>query len=168
MATSASAKVYAAFSAVLSNPLDLVTPEAVLKADLSPIEFGSGTGEYEVAKWWSDERSLSASSNEDLDFAGSLTDALGTTLTFSTIKGILVIADEGNTNDVVIGGDATNTVLGIFTAEPDSIEIGPGGVFMWVQPKTGVTVTAGTGDLIRIANGGSGTSVTYKIIVIGT
>jgi hypothetical protein len=29
-------------------------------------------------------------------------------------------------------------------------------------------VTAGTGDILQVANSGAGTSVTYDIIVIGT
>ncbi len=167
MTVSASAKIYAAVGSILSNTLDLSTPTSEQKADLTPIEFDSGTGDYQINKVWHDQRSLSASTNEDLDLAAGLTDALGSTITMTAVKVIVIKADEDNTNDVVIGGDATNTVLGIFTAEADSIEIGPGGVFMWVQPKTGATVTAGTGDLFRVANGSSGTSVTYKIWILG-
>ena len=33
---------------------------------------------------------------------------------------------------------------------------------------TGVTVTAGTGDIIQVVNSAGGTSITYDIIVIGT
>ncbi len=167
MAVQASANVYAAIGWVLSNEFDLADVSAEQKADLTPIEFTSGTGDYEINKIVSDERSLSASGTENLDLAGGFTDALGNTVTMTAVKAILVIADAGNTNNVVVGGDATNTVLGIFTAEADSIEVKPGGVFMWVAPKTGATVTATTGDLLMITNGSSGTSVTYKIVILG-
>lgn len=163
----ASAKVYAAIAAVLSNELDMLTPEGVLKADLTPVEFGSGTGEYEISKWFSDERSLSASATENLDLAGGLTDALGVTITFTAIKAILVLADKDNTNDVVVGGAGANTFLGVFADATDKVNVKPGGMFLWCAPETGATVTASTGDILLVANSAGSTSVTYKIVILG-
>jgi hypothetical protein len=54
-------------------------------------------------------------------------------------------------------------------AAGDGIALRPGATFVWISPDaTGVTVTAGTGDLLNIANSGAGTSVTYDVIIIGT
>lgn len=167
MTVRGSAKIIATISAFLSNDLDLQEVVAEIEADLTPIEFESGTGEYQINKVFADERSLSASGTENIDVAGVLTDALGNTITMTAVKAVFILADEDNTNDVVVGGDATNTVLGIFSAEAGAINVKPGGVFMWVAPKTGAAVVAGTGDLLMITNSAAGTSVTYKIVILG-
>lgn len=50
----------------------------------------------------------------------------------------------------------------------DIINIRPGGALILLAPDaTGYAVTAGTGDLLRIANSAGSTSVTYDIILIG-
>ena len=43
----------------------------------------------------------------------------------------------------------------------------PGGVFLWAAPSGGLTVTGGTGDILQVANSGSGTGVTYSIVIVG-
>ena len=115
-----------------------------------------------------DKRTISASSTENLDLAGGLVDPLGATLTFVTVKAIYVKASSANTNNVVVGGAGSNTLLGIFSDATDKILVKPGGVFMWVAPATGATVTTLTGDILLVANSSSGTSVTYDIVIIGT
>lgn len=115
-----------------------------------------------------DTRTISASSTENLDLAGGLVDPLGATLTFVTVKAIYVKASSANTNNVVVGGAGSNTLLGIFSDATDKILVKPGGVFMWVAPATGATVTTLTGDILLVANSSSGTSVTYDIVIIGT
>src|SRR5262245_15857840 len=114
MAVAASAKVYTAVGSVLSNTLDMATPTSEQKADLTPIEFSSGTGEYEINRVFHDERSLSASGTENIDLAGALVDALGSTITFTAVKAIIVEANINNTNDVVVGGAGSNTFIGMF------------------------------------------------------
>ena len=115
-----------------------------------------------------DKRTISASSTENIDLAGGLVDPLGATLTFVTVKAIYVKASSANTNNVVVGGAGSNTLLGIFSDATDKILVKPGGVFMWVAPATGATVTTLTGDILLVANSSSGTSVTYDIVIIGT
>jgi len=44
----------------------------------------------------------------------------------------------------------------------------PGGCFVLAWPGTGLTVTAGTADLITVTNSAGSTGVTYKVILIGT
>src|SRR5678816_4931436 len=55
-------------------------------------------------KIWAAERSLAGSATEDLDLAGGgLADPLGVTITaFVKVKAILIEADAGNTNDVLV------------------------------------------------------------------
>lgn len=150
----------------LTSELDLATAAVPLDYR-SRLDLASGTGSGQADMMWSDTRTLAASSNEDLDLAGSLTGPLGGTLTFAKLKAIIVAAAAGNTNNVQVTRPASNGVP-LFLAASDGIAVLPGGFFFWAAPGAGVTVTASTGDLINIANSSSGTSVTYDIVIIGT
>lgn len=127
-----------------------------------------GTGANQAQKFFRDQRSVNASSNDDLDLAGSLLDPFGQTLTFTVVKGIWISSDAANTSNLTIGNAASNqfaTWLGAATHTVGPIL--PGGWFGIYRPDAaGYTVTAGTGDLLRIANGSGGTAV-YDIIIIG-
>ena len=150
-----------------SNDLSAVQAEfnALSKTEIT---LTPGTSANAADLIFMDTRTIAASSSENLDMAGSLVDPLGATLTFATIKAIYVKAASGNTNNVVVGGAGSNTLLGIFSDATDKIVVKPGGVFLWVAPATGAAVTASTGDILLVANSSSGSSVTYDIVIIGT
>jgi hypothetical protein len=79
-----------------------------------------------------------------------------------------VRAAAGNTNAVAVGGAASNGFVGWVADATDKINVRPGGVFgLFAPDSAGYPVTAGTADLLRIGNGGAGSSVTYDIIIIG-
>jgi hypothetical protein len=129
-----------------------------------------GTAAGQADRMFTDRRTIAASSNDDLDLAGSLTDGFGATITFARVKAIIISAAAGNTNNVLVGGDATNTFLTYTVVEGDAIILRPGATLALIAgaaDATGYAVTAGTGDLLRITNSGAGTSVTYDIVVIG-
>lgn len=127
----------------------------------------NGTSAGQANNLWADTRTLTASSSEDLDLYGGLTNAFGTTLNFTKIKGILIEADATNTNNVQVGGDAASLAT-MFGNVNDLINVRPGGLFLlYANDSTGYAVTNTTADILQIANSGSGTSVTYSIIVIG-
>jgi hypothetical protein len=131
--------------------------------------WSNGTGANQANMIWTDTRTINASSSEDLDLAGGLTNGFGNTVTFTKIKGIMIKAASGNTNNVLVGGDATSTFLTWVSAEADQIIVRPGGIFYLEAPdSTAYAVTATTGDLLHIENSSSGTSVSYDIILIGT
>ena len=154
-------------SAKLTSALDLLTATADLAKDYA-LTLASGTGSGQADLAWCDQRTLLASANEDLDLAGTLAGLLGGTATFARVKGLIVAAAATNTNDVVVGGAATNTWIGPFGAATHTTKVRPGGWVGWgCTDVTGWPVTAATGDLLRIANGGAGTQVVYDIIVIG-
>lgn len=130
--------------------------------------FADGSGANQAHKVFADTRTITASSNDDLDFAGGLTDGLGNAITFTSVKGLIVTAADANTNNVVIGGEGTNPFSSMFSDATDKLVVKPGGTVVLLAPgATGYAVTASTGDILRIANGGAGTSVTYTIYVIG-
>jgi hypothetical protein len=159
-------KIVANIVAAYAKPLDLNAVSYPL--DYSKrIDLTSGTGLNQADLLFTDTRTLAASGTEDLDLAGSLVDAFGATLTFARIKAIMVTALLGNTNNVNVSRTTSNGVP-LFLAATDGIPVRPGGLFVWVAPDaTGIAVTAGTGDLITIANSGGTTGVTYDIVIIG-
>lgn len=129
--------------------------------------WSSGTGNSQSDLIWTDTRTIAASGNEDLDLAGSLTDAFGSTLTFVELRAVKITASSANTNNVRVTRPASNGVP-LFLAAGDGIDLPPGSTFMFACPTNGhIAVTAGTGDLLNIANSGSGTGVTYDIEIIG-
>ena len=152
--------------ATLTAALDLSTPADSLSYTHN-VALTSGTSTGKADMLWHDQRTLAASATENLDLAGSLSNAFGATQTFAKIKAVGVFAATGNTNDVQVTRDGTNGVP-LFLAAGDGIAVKPGGAFWWIAPNTGITVTAATGDLLVVTNSAGTTSVTYDIVVIGT
>lgn len=167
MATTLKTTVTAQIEATFKNVLDLGTPtDAFLKK--TKIELSNGTGANSADLMFHDQRTIAASSNEDLDLAGSLAGPFGASQVFVELRAILISAAAANTNNVRVTRPASNGVP-LFLAASDGIDVPPGGVFLWSCPADGkVAVTAGTGDLINIANSSSGTSVTYDVVIIGS
>ncbi len=167
-ATLLTASVVFSVSGNFQNDLDLGTDPNYNYNGNKTLSFANGTGASQADKVFADQRTLTASSTEDLDIvAGGLTDAFGTIFTLAEMKVLMVCAAAANTNNVVLGGDA-NSVPFLSTAAT-TVSIKPGGCFQLADPSAGgYAVTAGTGDIIQVANSAGGTSVTYDIIVIGS
>lgn len=164
------ATVSISLAAVLAGALNTGASGANLAITV-PSALGSalaaGAGLADVG-WW-DLRTLAASTSETIDFAGTLKDPFGATVTFARIKVLMIAAAAGNTNNVVIGGGST-TLAGLFGATTHTTVIRPGGAVMWMTAttdSTGYPVSAGSSDLLQIANSSSGTSVQYTIAALG-
>lgn len=131
------------------------------------LDFASGTGADQADVLWSDQRTLAASATEDLDLSGSLSDALGTSVALARVKALFVQAATGNTNDVVLGNATTNAWATLLSAT-GTLTLKPGAfVLVGCEGATAWAVTAGTGDLLKVANSSSGSGVTYNIAIIG-
>ena len=130
--------------------------------------FTNGEGALKAEAIFHDTRTLAASATEDLDVYGSLTDAFGNTMNFSKIKSIYIKAAAANTNNVEVGGASANQFQGIMKDTSDISVLRPSAWLAWCVPDaTGMAVTTGTGDLMKIANSSSGTGVDYDIVIIG-
>lgn len=154
--------------ALLTGTHDLSAPSANLQtARAWPL--APGTGANQADRVFADRRTLAASATENLDLAASLTDALGATITFAKVRALLVAAAAANANTVVVGGAASNAMSTMFGDATDTVVVRPGGAMLLVAPDaTGYAVTAATGDLLKVGNGGAGTAVTYDVVIIGT
>jgi len=113
---------------------------------------------------WTDSRSLTATS-ENLDLAGGLTDAFGSTLTFTTVK-LLMIKNTSTTSGENLTLSGNFLELDPFSGTSPTLDIDPGGVLFLSSPIDGYTVTGSTADILTI-NSGSDT-ITYEIVIVGT
>jgi hypothetical protein len=154
-------------NAVQTSAKDLTTVRAPLDY-AKALQLASGTAANQADQIFSDTRTLAASASETLDLTGTLVDALGATVTMARVKGIIVRAADGNTNDLLLGGAASNGFASWVGDATDKVKIKPGGLLVLMSPgATSYPVTAGTGDLLQLANSGAGTSVTYDVVIIG-
>lgn len=153
-------------SAVLTGTSDFGAPSSRVSF-AQQLDLTSGTGAGKADKIWTDQRTIAASGSDDLDLAGSLTDVFGGSITFATIKVLYVKAAAGNTNDVVVGGDASaawDTMLG----DSGTVTLKPGALLLVASTAANPwAVTATSADILQIANSSSGSSVTYDIAIVG-
>lgn len=161
-----SAKLYAAIGFILSGSPGEGSNEHEVDASLTPQEFTTGSGANQANHAFADERTLAASTSENLDLYGGLTDGLGQTINFANIKAILIKADAGNGGNIVVGAAASNPFLAGLAGTTPSFAIPPGGVFQISNPA-GWTVTDSSNDQLKIANSDSGASGKYSIFIIG-
>jgi hypothetical protein len=159
------ANISLSIDATLTGAADLGTPKqrVLIEKALSFVPGTAATDEANIL--FADSRTLAASANEDLDLAGVLTNAFGATIAAAEVVAIFISAAEGNTNSVSVTRPASNGFAGPFLAAGDGVSVKPG-EFTFFASQSGWAVTAGTGDLINVANSGAGTSVTYDIVII--
>lgn len=134
---------------------------------------GTGAGQADVLYYA--ERTINASSNDDLDLTGTLTDNIGRTVSPLRVKGLIVVAAPSasgataNTNNVVLGAAGSNQWATLLNTT-GTVTLRPGALFMaWAgqADATAWAITAGTGDILRVANSAGGSSVTYQIMLLG-
>lgn len=167
MATTLTARIALSLAGELTKGLDVGNASYPATLGITNV-FENGTGANQANELFTDTRTLTASSSENLDLAGVLLDAFGATLTFTKIKAIIITAAAANTNDVVVGGHPTAAVSTIFGDVTDTILVKPGGTFAIVAPDAnGYGITATTADMLTVANSAGGTSVTYTIAIVG-
>lgn len=134
------------------------------------VDMISGVGPGAADVLYQDNNTLAASANIDIDLSGALANAIGGTSVFARVKAILVTADAGNTNNVVVGAAAATQWLTLIGTATGTVILRPGAMFLacaGAADATGYVVTAATADLLRITNSAAGTSVTYTIVVLG-
>lgn len=158
----------------LSSALDLSTPRDVVATgqgnfDALTTSLTFGTGSQQAKEWWHDTRTILTGANDDLDLAGGLTNPFGTTITFTAIKALIIEIDaHDGTKSLRVGPQAVANAWqgwqgGVAAGNYDTVTEW----LVHVASYSGWTVTAGTGDILRINNPGAG-SVTYHIWILGT
>lgn len=152
----------------LNNPLTLNVVATAALAVSQSYGMTTGTGAGQADKVYAATRTITASSNDDLDLNGVLVDALGALVPLLRVKALIVRAAAANVNNLIMGGGASNPVSTILAGTTPSITIRPGGSLVLVAPDAvAYAVTPATADILRFTNGGAGSSVTYDVIIIG-
>jgi len=166
MAKELQSSVQVAISGVLTNALDLSTPEDSLSKSFRD-SLATGTVLDQADRMWHDNRTLSATS-EDIDLAGGVTDGLGASVTFVKVKCIAIFNNSTTAGDnLTVGGAAATQFVNWVGDATDKIVIGPGGCFLlWNPSLAGYAVGAGASDLLKVDSGAN--EIEYDIIIIGT
>jgi hypothetical protein len=167
-----SSKISLAVTGQQTSVLDLGTAAFPLALAWSTI-LASGVGAGQADRLFTDTRTIAASGTDDIDLAGDATfkDAFGVAMSFVKVKGLFIRAAAANANNVVVGAAATNGFIAWVGAATHTLTVRPGAVlalFAGSSDTVGYAVTAATADILRVANGGAGTSVTYDIAILGT
>lgn len=159
-----------------TNAADLSTPADEVQfgvgtsgsAGMTTVEadWANGTSDSQANEWFHDTRTVAATTADNLDLAGSLTNKFGETLTFTTIKLIFVrILSPDGTKELYIGPRSqSNAWVGPWGDTTDFSKTK--GVFLWFENYGVGSITAATTDVLGIYNNGSG-STTYDIILVG-
>lgn len=148
---------------------DLATALAELSAGVKDaLTFGTGDGQ--INQIWHDRRTLAASTPEDIDLAGALTNAHGGTVTFATVKFLFIhnrSDKQGTPTAAVLRiGGGTHEWQGFFAAAADKLTLRDGAWLVWASPNTGETVTVDTADDIGIEETAA-LQAEYDIVVAG-
>lgn len=131
---------------------------------------GTGANQADIA--YVAERTVASATNDDIDLAGVLSDAMGATITAAELVALLIVNKQkdgtANTTDLTIGNGGVNSAVGFVGAAAHTIgPIKPGGIFLLAAGNAaGIgAVTASTGDILRIANS-SGAQAKYQIAIL--
>jgi hypothetical protein len=152
----------------INNALDLQLATAPINLARSQA-MATGTAANQADRIFADTRTIAPSGTDDLDLAGVLTDAIGTVLSLARVKLLYVAASAANTNNVIVGAAGANQFINWVGAATHTVNVRPGGALFLIAPDvTAYAVTAATGDILRVANSGAGTSVTYDIVIVGS
>lgn len=143
-----------------------------IKASVSPnfannLSYTSGTGSGQVDVKYCVQDTTAASGADTVDLAGTLLNEFAVTTTFAKIKVLAVKAAATNSNDVWVGGAATNRWTA-FLKDSSVVVIRPGYMINLNGPGTGYTVTATTNEKLLVKNSGAGTPVVWQLCLAGT
>lgn len=151
-----------------STRLSVPTAEETINFEY---RFTTGTGDLNFDRIYSKVGTLSASGTLDLDFAGSLSDSLGQTITMVEIAAIIV-KNRATAVGVTlqVGGTGGGAGLAtLFGNTADFINVPASASIALVCPLDGggYAVTATTADTLRFTNASGSTALDYEILICG-
>lgn len=138
-------------------------------AGIRDLIWRSGIGYDEADLIFSDTRSLAGGANEDLDLVGGFSDAFGTVVSPAKIKLLIIENLNTDTQILTVKAAAANGWAGFLSSGGAFVHPGSSqmpGMLIIPAPK-GVAITAGTGDLLNVANA-AGNACSYRITIVGT
>ena len=109
---------------------------------------------------------IAASATLNLDFAGSLASFFGTTITMARMKFLFLHHTTDTTaTSLTIGNHANPLAL---TSGTDTISLRNGGILLFGDSGgTGIAITGGATDALKIVNADGANTATYNVCAIG-
>jgi hypothetical protein len=135
--------------------------------------FSDGVAANQADKVYVAERTVASNTNDDIDLTGSLSDALGATITAAELAALLIYNKPmdpaaDNTTNLTIGG-GSSPMLGFLGGTTPTIGPIRPGCFILLGGVGNVggfgAIAAGTGDILRVGNS-SGAQAKYQIGVV--
>jgi len=161
----------------ISAALNLIkTAEEIdIPADISEkltLTLGDGTGDNQIQKlFYKKNKTLVASAADSHDLSGALTDPYGDAAVFTAVRLILIANTSDKLEPTSAAGikiGAGSNPLALFSDATDALPLPAGGIFHWSSPlATGLAVTAGTGDILKITNLSGSELARYTLLVLG-
>lgn len=132
------------------------------------LAFTNGTLAKQADVMYADRLTIAGGANSDIDLLSAVANAAGVNVAAVEVSMIVVASAPANTTVVTIGGAPANAYVGPFGAATDTVKVRPNGIFVVaVDDDAGLgAVTAGTADILRVANA-AGASAVVDIMIIG-
>ncbi len=160
-----STRVVVDLSGTLSGTTGIATPVAKLTAPRT-MDFVNGVAAGQADSIYVSTASITTAATLTLDVKGALLDPLGAAFTPAKLKLVYIYSQPANTTTLTLFGDVNH--VPILNTVATTSTLLPGGMFLLVQPPlAGITVTAATGDIIKIVNAAGATAV-VDIVLVGT
>jgi len=127
---------------------------------------GNGDNQAE-AVWHADSQTLLDAASTTLDLTALERTILGdlNTVTFLTVKAILLVNENTGDGELLLGGAAADEWSEPFGADGDQLAVPPDSPLLLANRRDGWDVDASNKNLKLAASGGE---VTYSIAIIGT
>lgn len=125
--------------------------------------FTYGTGASAANKVYVENFTIAGGGSQSWDLSGSLTDPVKNAVVFTKVRGVMV---HHSGTSVSSGIKALDTVTNGLMQYPE--DLGPGGVFMWVNPSSaGKTVTNSSADIVKVTNNDGTNAATGYVVFLG-
>ena len=145
-----------------SNPSEISRTQDRINSNLTT-SFPVGNGAGQANMVWSDQRTIAAGLDDDINIESSLIDAYGQPIAFAAIKQLVVLNRSANPATILTVGNTG----GNWPPTPWQAPCGPGDAFTFGERQSGITVVATTSDTLRITNTDGSNAATYDIVLVG-
>lgn len=131
-------------------------------------ELSDGNSSLQADKVYTLSGTALDSTGISLDIYGNTSnpDIYGNTLSMKYVCGLMVQQTSTTAARNLLVGGGTNGWESWVAATGDKVVVGPEGVFSLWNPRDAYLVTAGTGDVLKLAAGGAYT-VDYTLMLVG-
>lgn len=163
MANTLTALVSAVFNPKLATTFGTLSPSIPMGR-----QFTNGTAINQSDVIFCQQRTIADNVTPDsLDLSGSLLDPSGSAAVFAKVTAIAVKSLTTTAAEILSMGGGSNAFSSWLDTAAAKLIIGPDGFLLLSNPSlAGYAVTAGTGDILRMATA-SGTNVKYIIGILG-